>query len=739
MKQIVLICFCLLTLGGWAEENESPVIACTIRGRVLDEGGSPLPGASVWVEGTTIGAGTNANGEFSLNLRTTGNQVLRFSFTGYVPQEYNWSNRSNEFLTIRLKTAKNSLDEVVVTGTRTPKPLKDMPVLTRVISREDIEQINPINLQDLLQYEMPGLQFGRAHGSGLPELQFQGAAGGYVLFLLDGERLAGEGSSNNIDYERIDVDNIERIEVVKGPMSTVYGSQAMGGVVNIITRDAQRPFTGNLSARYGNKDEQKYSVSAGTRLDRFSSYTSFSYRKREAYTVDDKEDFISPVYYPDGTMEYDTTSKTITSIRGYDIWQVSQKFGYSFTDHLKVVLNGAYYNNHVLDVLESKKQDVFSSYSLNPRLYYTFGNSHLLDVSYLFDGYQKRIEYKRAPTDKELEDNTHTLRMNYSGIFNDRHTVTAGVEVNTQKLQHYWFDNGSGKKYGAQTYVLYVQEDWKVSDRFSVVAGVRSDCHSEYGFHASPKVSLMYKIGVLALRGGYGMGFRLPTLKELHSAYDMGGQGMFMIYGNPDLEPETSHQGTLSAEVTKGIFNASISGYYTKYKDEIAMGLTEDGKDQQYYNADDGTKSGIDVMGQLRFNWGLILKGSYSYVDAHATQDGYNTSSFRPHSLTFTANYRRKFGRVTTSVALNGNWMSKVDTWYKNSDGAYVLQRYDARTFCTLNLSGAFPRGFRLTLGIDNLLNFKEDNVSMDSSITPRRGIGFIGTLGINVADLLKL
>ena len=151
------------------------------------------------------------------------------------------------------------MNEVVITGTRTLKPLKDVPVLTRVISQEDIAQVNPLDLQSLLEYEMPGLQFGLAHGSGLPELKFQGSAGGYVLFMIDGERIAGEGSSNNIDYSLIDMDNVERIEIVKGPMSTLYGSQAMGGVVNIITKDANRPFTGNVSVRYGNNDESKYS------------------------------------------------------------------------------------------------------------------------------------------------------------------------------------------------------------------------------------------------------------------------------------------------------------------------------------------------------------------------------------------------------------------------------------------------------------------------------------------------
>lgn len=738
IQRLVVVLFCLFSLFVKAEEEQSPGMAITITGIVLDEQGNPLPGASVWVKGSTIGAGTNAKGEFNLSLRKGGRQVLRFSFTGYTPQEYTFEQEVVSPLIIRLKPAENALDEVVITGTRTPKPLKEVPVLTRVITEENIQQLNPPDLKTLLEFELPGLQFGQAHGSGLPELQFQGAAGGYVLFLLDGERLAGEGSSNNIDYTRIDVDNIKRIEIVKGPMSTLYGSQAMGGVVNIITKDADRPFTGNISAQYSDKGDQKYSVSGGTRLDRFSSYTTFSYRFRDAYSVDDEEGFVTKTELPDGTIIRDTSDVLSTNVKGYKVWQVDQKFGYSFTDDLKLNFGGSYYNNHVQQVYENKKQDVYSTYTINPSLYYTLNDDHWLSLSYLMENYEKRYEYQTLPSDKIFGDLTNTLRLNYSGQLGGKHILTAGFEINTQRLQHYWFDNGSGKKFDAQTYVLYLQEDWKVSDRFSLVAGVRSDCHNDYGFHASPKISLMYRVGVLALRGGYGMGLRIPSLKELHSEYDMGGQGMFMIYGNEDLKTETSHQGTWSVEVTKGIFNGSVSGYYTKYKDEIALGLTEDGEDQQYHNIEDGTKTGVDVMAQFRFRWGLTLQGSYAYVDANEDTEGHNTSTARPHSLTFGANYSRKVGLVKLSASLNGRWMSKVDVWYK-SDENFVLKAYEPLTVCNLNLAGNFPRGIKFILGVDNILNFKEKNVSTDTSIFPQRGIGLTGTLAVNVADLFKL
>lgn len=731
-----------MVLSVRAEEEAVPMTVATVKGVVLDEAGAPLPGASVWVKGTTVGAGTNAKGEFVLALRKSGAQVLWFSFTGYRPQEYAWDGKSDAELAIRLVPAQNSMEEVVVTGTRTPKPLKEVPVLTRVISEREIKQINPMDFRNLLEFALPGLQFGTAHGSNLPTLKFQGAEGGYVLFLVDGERIGGEGSNGNIDFGRIDVDNIARIEVVKGAMSALYGAQAMGGVVNIITKNADRPFTADVSARYGSKDEMKYSASVGTKLNRFSSYTTFSYRKSDPYEVKDRDGQVQEVHGKD-TVWRDTVSAASSVVLGYKAWSVNERLGYSFTDALKAEMSVGYYCNNLRNPYELDGiQDRFSTLTLNPKVHYMPGENHLLTLSYMMDDYVKKEVYSDGFPDRTMmEDFTNTVRLNYSGKLAERHLLTAGAEVNTQKMRHYWFDLEALQDYKQQNYVVYVQEEWKASGAFSLVAGVRADCHSGYGFHASPNISLMYRWAGLSLRGGYGMGFRLPTLKELHASYPMGGFG-FMIYGNEDLKPEESHQGTLSAEYTKGVFNGSVSGYYTKYRNEIYLGTyeEEDGTlAQKYYNHESSRKTGLDVMGQVRLDCGFTFNGSYSYVNTHADVDGYNTSVFRPHSLTFTANYARQVGKVRTSAALNGRWLSKVDVWNKDDDGNYVLTPYYAYTSIDLNLGARFPRGFRLGVGLNNLLNFKAKNAAADASVIPQRGIGVVGTLGINVADLFKL
>jgi outer membrane receptor for ferrienterochelin and colicins len=723
-----------------ANDNEN-ASQYTFRGVVVDETGSALTGASVRVAGTTLGAGTNAKGEFSVRLKE-GKYTLVVSFTGYATQEYPVTVPQKEALTCRLQPSDNDLDEVVVTGTRTEKPLKDVPVLTRVITREQIVKLNPVNLQTVLEYELPGIQFGRHHGTGLPTLTFQGTEGNYVLFLIDGERAGGEGAADNTDFDRFNIDDIERIEVIKGAASTLYGSNALGGVINIITRNANRPFVGSVSGQYSNRNAEKYAVSAGTKLHRFSSYTTVGYRKKDAFQLSDTEGTKTIYERPDGSAEVVTGATSTTSISGYEIWHANQKFGYVFTDKLSAELTGSLYQNRMINADKSAKtQSRFNDYTLNVGLNYIFNVNHRLDFSYYMDDFIKYTDYTVADRskDKTFDNFNHVFRLNYTGNFLEKHTVTAGAEVNLESLKHYMFEDTT--KHNVESYVLYLQEDWRVTDNFSLVAGVRADHHSRYDLHVTPKVSLMYKLSDFTLRGGYASGFRSPSLKELYSEWNH--QGMFYLVGNEELKPETNHHFSLSSEYTKGVFNASVSAYYNKFSDKIAMtgGQNEEKKryEMKYVNADKARTTGMDATAQLRFRWGLSLRGSYAYVDDHNNVEGHNTSNVRPHSVTFSADYSRMIGNVCPSLSFRGRWMSSVDAWNKATDGTFYYRKYYSRTICSLNGAVRFPRGLRLNVGLDNLFNFKDRNVASDTSISPEQGIGFTCGLSVNIADMFRL
>ena len=140
------------------------------------------------------------------------------------------------------------LEPIVVTATHSPKTLKDAPVVTRLITLHDIKLTDATNIQEMLTQEIPGLEFGLAM-SQETSLNMSGFGGNAVLFLVDGERLAGE-TMDNTDYNRLNLENVGRIEIVKGASSALYGSNAVGGVVNIISRENLEPWTANVNTRY---------------------------------------------------------------------------------------------------------------------------------------------------------------------------------------------------------------------------------------------------------------------------------------------------------------------------------------------------------------------------------------------------------------------------------------------------------------------------------------------------------
>lgn len=711
-----------------------------VKGIVTDENGQPLPGAAVKVTGTTFGAGTNTDGAFILRFEDRKERTLKVSFVGYDPQEVKAVPGSDNAapIEVRLTPASNPLNEVVITGSLTEKPLKEVPVLTRVISQKEIQALNPMSIETLLQYELPGLQIGFNSMSQLPEITYQGMGGEYILFLIDGERVSGEGADHNVDFTRFNVDDIERIEIIKGSQSTIYGSNALGGVINIITKNADRPFTGNINARYAGSNGQKYTLSSGIRKDRLSSYTSLTWRTKDSYTIEDTEGKSTVVTSPDGET-VNTGDPQYTTVYGYNIWDLTQKLGYTCNERLSTELKGSFYHNK-RDIRTGKNyQDFFIDYTLSGKVKYLPAENQQITLSYLFDSYKKNKDYfKSGKTDTDYHNKTQTPRVDYTGTFG-AHTISAGFEGNLEYLKHYFMKDTSSVS--MQTYALYLQEDWKVTERLNVVAGVRADYHRKYHLHVTPKLSLMYTPwDCLTFRAGYSQGFRSPSLKELYQEYDMGGLGWMMLYGNPNLKPETSNQYALSAEFTKGGLNMSVSATHNRFKNRITLQSLNDGtSDSRYENAERARTTGIETIVRYRWAFGLTLTGSYAYTDDYEEVEGLNTSSVRPHTATFSALFTRKFGKIGTNLSLNGQWACPFDRYSVNTEQETVTRiSYDARTICSMNAGVTLPRGVSLNVGVDNLLNYRDK--AADSSLqVPQKGISLIGTVNINLADMFRL
>lgn len=722
MKTTLLILASILICGNLSA-RETPR---QVSGRVTDENGETLPYANILVKGTTHGTASDLNGNYQLEITKPGEYNLIVKYAGFAPFEQRVFLSSDTTINFRLKEDALNLNEVTVTATRTPKLLKDAPVITRVITSEDIRKVNAVTVQDLLETELPGLEFTREM-DGQTAIHMQGMSGKYVLFLIDGERMAGE-TLNNVDYNRLNAENIERIEIVKGAASALYGSNAIGGVVNIITKEASKPWSVNVNGSYGfgakndkaSYAEQRYGTTVGAKKDKVSSLTSFTYKKKDTYLLTD------------------TTGKETAINGGYDI-NVNEKLTWKVTDRIVFTGKGGFYTRKI-DNYNEKVKDRYRNFNGSVRMNYLITDKQNLDVSYLIDRYNKYDYYEKKDVDSLNYRNTQqTARAQYSYSFTPGNTLTGGAEYFRDELMSYQFSGGA---HSIEDYILYAQHDFNVTEQFNLVYGARMDYYSSFGAHVSPNVSLMYKLKPMTFRTSYSRGFRAPSLKEMWTDWDMGGMGWFTVYGNPDLKPEISDNVTLSAEYTRDRVNLSVVGYYNQISDKIASlyqaAKTPADKDTSFYtNIDKSKLAGLDINLAVKCPYGFTVKTAYAYVHEDMKQDGVNVSSTRPHSATLGINYELSKKNYNLNVAVNGRFLGKLDTNEASSTGSsYTPVHYPGYQTWKMTISQRLYRAYLLQVTVDNIFNYKPKYYSSNSPISP--GTTCMIGLSINIDEIFR-
>lgn len=731
---VLLLTVALVTVNANVPANPPNYI---IKGVVMTTNGEPLAGASIVVEGTNINCGSNSKGEFSLNVQKDKVYKLRVSYLGYTPRLITVPASGHPLLKIKLQPSETALNELVVTGSRYERQLKDVPVITRVISREEIETVNPVDFTTLLEYTLPGIQFYYNTMSQVPEITYQGMDAKAVLFLLDGERISGESGDSNIDYSRFNINDIERIEVVRGAASTLYDSRAIGGVINIITKKSVRPFTASMHTRYAGKKGQSYSASAGVNLHRFSSLTSFGWRKRDSYLVKDEQGKQKEIINPDGSVTKSKTDPVAFNIYGYSVMDVSQKLSYNFSDRFTGSARISYYTNKRDKYDNARYYQRYRDLILSGKLKWQFADNQNLDLSYIRDNYIKDNVY--VDDDERVYGNVNsTIRLYYTGMFG-KHTLSGGVDLLREDMKHH-FMKDTATVYMNQ-YSFCLQDDWQLTDKMNIVVGVRGDKGGSYRLHFTPKVSVLYRpLKTITLRAGYSQGYRIPNLKELYQEFNMGGMGI-MMYGNKDLKPEEGTQISASVEYDYKGLNLSVSTYHNRYKNKISYEYISPGKswNMKYVNALNVKTTGVEVTANYKLPFGLHFSGGYSYVYDYDERDGYNMSWVRPHSARLSSVYKHRFGKTTESVAFNTSWVSSITRYaYSSSDKTYTKTKYDPRTLCSLNLRSELPRGIAIGLMVDNIFNYRDKAV--DSAVQlPENGRTFVATVSINIADMFKL
>lgn len=721
-------------------------------------------------------------------------------------------------------TLSVNMEDVVITATRTPLPLKKTPVITRVITARDLESRGVATIQEALENELAGVEFHQA-GYGT-SLSFQGLDARYVLFLVNGERMAGE-TYGNIDYARIPVSNIERIEIVRGASSVLYGSNAMGAAVNIITKMPQKQVEVNASLRYGTPYQDNRSetlggtntesdiktyrnkldlpnlrgdVSVGFNTGKLQSLTTLSYRTVDAYKLVGTKDEVRhyaagelkkmgpkmipvigpggnvvgmrpemdpttgmPVFEVKSTNLNDTTVIVSPDSRGLSVsgWRdinVGQRFDYTLSKKFRFELSGNYFNKQRYDFNGSILDDNPMSNNSKPWTYETYegynikalmehspNENNKVYLSFIRDEYFRNLDSLSGVSTPKQNHVFNTPRLLWTLKAGESHRLTTGLELVNEQLHFDMNPLGYDDLKSMNTGSLYVQDEIRSQKALSFTAGVRADWNNRFGWHVTPKVSVKYSVGKFTIRGNYANGYRNPTLKELFMEFKVPTQGETYIMGNDALKPETNHYLSLAGEFTTQDFNISATLYNSYFRNKIDVRGHMEGLKTllQYENIRRSQMGGIELIARWRICRGLFLRGNYNYLfqidDASQESTQYIYPS--PHTATLQADYGFSAGNncyINFNATLRyvgaktyEDFMPIIDLSGMSSgsmaDLKYWTGSYSARqegyVICDAAINFDFKEMVGISVGVDNIGNYRPKIVNFNSATTPRRNM----------------
>ncbi len=396
------------------------------------------------------------------------------------------------------------LQDVVVTATRSLRQLSSLPLPAQLISKREIARTNSVRLIDILN-EQTGLVTVSDYGGG-EGVQLQGMDSQYTLILIDGVPLVGR-LAGTLDLGRLSVGNIKQIEVIKGASSSLYGNEALGGVINIITDRPSCGFGGDVYLRGDNFLTFDMGSSLNYQKDKLDLSLFVNRYQSQGYDLDKSDDL-----------------KTIEPYRNHT---VSLKGNYTFSPQTKLLLSGRYYNQNQDMSIKNPSTGKFArgegtmhEWNSQMKLSHTFSKEWKSFLEVYATRYSTKQHY--ASSDNSLKDNNSfnqllvkpELRIIYQA--NKNHQLTSGLGLTYEKLEKSYFI----KVPDFTAFYSYLQYDAEFFDHLNVITGLRFDKHSEYGSVLSPKIALRYKINdQINLRASVGYGFKTPDFRQLYNNF----------------------------------------------------------------------------------------------------------------------------------------------------------------------------------------------------------------------------
>lgn len=656
-------------------------------------------------------------------------------------------------------TQPANLEEVVVTASGFEQRISQAPASISVIPRAEIEEIRAVSLAEILN-NVEGVDTGAAVGkTGGQTINIRGMGSDYTLVLIDGRRQNTAGSVTPNGFGETSssfmppVSAIERVEVVRGPVSTLYGSDAMGGVVNIITRKIGDSWHGSATAHYTIQGDEEFGAIRGGDVylagplvaDRVGVSIRASRSEREQSKL--TYETINGVQTPVSGFGRSATANQIWSAGGrvafnlhpdHDLW-IDGDVTRQWYDNAKGQMGTATTAGGYDKFLEFNRDQIsvahnwrlpFGALESNYSLSKTTTDGRIIPNGVAGAGGSRTLESENRIFDTKL----------FSQWRN--HTFTVGG-------QHWEAEMTDGVVSGTfnhTQWAVFAEDEWRFTDTLALTVGARHDDHSTFGSHFSPRAYLVWNPNeVWTVKGGVSQGFKTPRLEQLASGINgFGAQGRLPLLGSPGLKPETSTSTEFAVLYDdRQHLRAGVTVFHNKFEDKIATGVPIAncvfGLTQAQYNAggyntsgcydvgfytpyistvatygqsvniDEAVTQGVEAYARYRFNDAWTLQGNYTYTDSEQ-----KSGAATGQPLTDTPEHM-----------LNGNlrWVAneRLNLWLR---GEYRSSRYrgagdaqtalgDYKAYSLFHLGGAYKIDQNLTLNAVVYNLFDKDFVSL--------------------------
>ncbi|MEO5647922.1 MAG: TonB-dependent receptor [Chitinophagaceae bacterium] len=643
-----------------------------------------------------------------------------------------------------------SLDEVVITATRTEQKLGNVTVPVNIISKKTIEQNGALRLKDILS-EQPGINITSGFGAGI---QMQGLNPDYTLILIDGEPLVGR-TAGILDISRITVGNIRKIEIVKGPSSSLYGSEAMAGVINVIT---DKSFDNKLTAglRYGTYNTWDANINGSTRVGKLglsgfiNSYNTNGYSLRPNST----NRAVSPIWRLTNQvqLQYPITAKTKLAL--------SVRYNY---EHIKNTLSVSNQGQTtVSNGLETTKD-----WNIHPVITHRFNDklsSSLRLYATIFEGTQKlttsgSLAYNDIQHHEliRVEDQT-----DYN--FNKKLSGTFGGGLIRENVRSSRYDDQKNTKQNDISYI-FGQAEFKPVEKLILIAGARFDKNALYASAFSPKLSGQYKFSEkLSMNASFGRGFKAPDFRQLYLNFTNAAAGSYSVYGSIDAvriinelnikgEIESLEQDFYKLAVLKPEFSSGINvavNYQPVSFAKISVNLFRNDIQNlidsrlvayrrgglqiySYVNVDNAYTQGAEVNTTINITRNFTANAGYQFL---ATADKAELKEIRDNKV-YTRD-ENNFSRLLTRTEYFGlpnrakhmanlRFSYEKNSWFANTrfnyvssravndkDGNGLMNNGDefAKAYALVNASSGYEckNGFRVQVGVDNIFDYADAN-----------------------------